>query len=420
MRAALADAGLRAEVLARDAAVPADARALLLAPDGSVRSHRLDEARSLIGRGGSVLCWAAPREPEAGDDAWLAGQILIQHGALVSERLAVLATAARLWFALGGSDGSAPAGVRLRGRPSGLRTRLREALERSGVPPATGRSPGAFEVVAGEDGVVAARGRGGRLASAGSVDDLALALGLLRSAAWHPDGGPAEPDIDAEVLAQIVRPPARLLSETASKRLLGAAGIPAPAERLCGSASEAARFAAELDGPVVLKLVRPGLERKREAGVVIAGVSGAAAVRRAYHELVRTSEAWGPPPHLGVLVSATVEGGARLWCVFGRRAGFGRVLLVGAGDAPAGGPSRALALPFGPGQVRRVVEDVLADAGETARAAVAEALVRLGALFEAGGELLGRLEVHPLVVPAGSARGLALDALAAVVGDPPG
>jgi acyl-CoA synthetase (NDP forming) len=67
----------------------------------------------------------------------------------------------------------------------------------------------------------------------------------------EPDVEPERSDIDL-----IVRPPARLLSETASKRIVKAFGVDAPREQLCQSPSEAVRFAGTLGTPVTLKLFR--------------------------------------------------------------------------------------------------------------------------------------------------------------------
>jgi hypothetical protein len=413
VRAALEAAGLEAVVLGRGAAVPEDARALLLAPGGSPASRHLAEARAVSDRGGAVCCWSTGAPATVEGDDWIAFQILAQNGAFVSPSLPVLATALRLWFALGGPGGVLGA-VRLRGKPSGLKTRLLEALARAGVPLTQGRAPGAIELLAGDDGTVAIAKPGGRPEPAGAIDELAGALALLRSRGAILREAVSVPAVDTDIVGQIVRPPSRLLSEVASKRLLFAAGIRAPAERLCGSASDAARFAAEIDGPVVLKLVRPGLEGKAAAGAVITGVSGAATVRRAYHELARLGEELGPPRPLGVLVAATVGGGSRLWCVARRHPAFGWVLLLGPGDAPASAPARALAMPLGPGRAWRALAELLPAAGEPALRAMDMALAGLSALIGSGGELLGRIEIHPLVVPDGGAEAVALDAIAGI------
>ncbi len=414
VRSALSAAGLRAVVLGQRDSVPAEVRALLLVPGGSLASHRIAEARAVSERGGLVFCWSTEASATTAGDDWIALQILAQHGALVFSRLPALALAARLWFTMGEPREPAPRAVRLHGRSSGLKNRLQEALARVGVPLARTRAAGVLDLVVGDDGTVTIAASGGRPAPAGGLDEISSALALLRCGVEAPTKPVAIPPVDMDVIGQIVRPPARLLSEVASKRLLFAAGIRAPAERLCGSASDAARFAAELDGPVVLKLVRPGLERKKEAGAVITAVSGAATVRRAYHDLARLGGELGPPRPLGVLVAATVEGGCRLWCTTRRHPDFGLVLTLGRGDAPAPVPERAVSFPLGPGHARRVLAGLLPDADEAALAAFDEAVSRLGALLEAAGDMLERIEVHPLVVPPDGGEAVALDAVAEV------
>jgi acetyl-CoA synthetase (ADP-forming) len=77
----------------------------------------------------------------------------------------------------------------------------------------------------------------------------------------------------------------RTLNEQQAKRLLAAAGIPVTREQLAGSAEEAARIAAQIGFPVVLKAQARGLSHKSEAGGVALGLASAEAVRSAFRDI---------------------------------------------------------------------------------------------------------------------------------------
>jgi acyl-CoA synthetase (NDP forming) len=65
------------------------------------------------------------------------------------------------------------------------------------------------------------------------------------------------------------------LSESESKRLLAAFGVPVVADRLVADPEEAAAAADEFGGPVVVKLCGAAITHKTERGLVRLGVEGA-------------------------------------------------------------------------------------------------------------------------------------------------
>ena len=71
-----------------------------------------------------------------------------------------------------------------------------------------------------------------------------------------------------------------VLTEAEAKALLARYGVPRPAEALVTSAEEAAVAAAEIGGPVALKVQSPDITHKTEAGAVALGVVGEAARSR--------------------------------------------------------------------------------------------------------------------------------------------
>jgi acetyltransferase len=242
----------------------------------------------------------------------------------------------------------------------------------------------------------------------------ALALLCSRPAV---DAAPAPPAIpaDADVVELIVRPPARLLSETASKRLVQAFGIALPREALSASPTESARIAAELGEPVVLKLVRPQTSGKADLGAVVIGVRGPARIRRVHHELERLGASLGPPAPLGVLVASEVADGARFWIASAPHAELGAVVLGGTGDRPSPAPGFALKAPATEDDAARAIARAAPQLATPQRTALAAAVARFSSLVSTLGARIDRAEIHPLVAPP-SGPAVALDALIGVAG----
>jgi acetyltransferase len=82
-----------------------------------------------------------------------------------------------------------------------------------------------------------------------------------------------------------------LLTETESKQLLAAYGIPVVETKIATSEEEAAEIAKEIAGPVVLKVFSETITHKSDVGGVKLGLRGATAVRRAYREIERNCRA---------------------------------------------------------------------------------------------------------------------------------
>jgi acyl-CoA synthetase (NDP forming) len=117
------------------------------------------------------------------------------------------------------------------------------------------------------------------------------------------------------------------LSEHDAKAALSAYGIPVTEDRLVTSAAEAAKAAAAIGFPVVMKACSPDLAHKSDLGLVVVGVTSAADVRRTYADLVDRS----PVELDGVLVCPMAEPGVE--CVVGvsRDPLFGPVVMFGLG-----------------------------------------------------------------------------------------
>jgi acyl-CoA synthetase (NDP forming) len=138
----------------------------------------------------------------------------------------------------------------------------------------------------------------------------------------------------AAVLAQALAGGPRWLTLPEAARLLGCYGLPVARWQLAGSPEQAGQAAAELDGPVALKAVAPGLLHKTEAGAVRLGLEGSGAVTRAAAGMARDLEAAGLHPE-GFVVQQMVSGVAELLVGVVHDPTFGPVVAVGAGGTSA-------------------------------------------------------------------------------------
>jgi acyl-CoA synthetase (NDP forming) len=155
---------------------------------------------------------------------------------------------------------------------------------------------------------------------------LALAglCGLSAARALPPPSPalPAAPPLD----------PARIATEHGAKAVLAEAGVPVPAERLVGSAAEAAEAAAAIGFPVVLKIASPDLPHKTEVGGVALDLGDPAAVAAAHDAMIARVRTAAPDARIeGVLVAPMLRGGVELILGAKRDPVFGPVVLVGLG-----------------------------------------------------------------------------------------
>jgi acetyl-CoA synthetase (ADP-forming) len=122
--------------------------------------------------------------------------------------------------------------------------------------------------------------------------------------------------------------PRGLLNENQAKRLLAAAGVPVTKERLARDAEDAARIAAEIGFPVVLKAQARELSHKSDIGGVVLNLSSQQEVRDAFRAIADRVKSFQLE---GCLVQEMVKGDAEI--IVGSRwdEQFGAMLLVGIG-----------------------------------------------------------------------------------------
>ncbi len=242
--------------------------------------------------------------------------------------------------------------------------------------------------------------------------------GLLNHGPLQPGSGPA-PQVPPPVLDPVRR--ARWTAVLAAGEARGPAlggllrdyGIAVARTRAAVSDAEALAAAAEIGYPVVLKTDEPGIAHKSDAGGVVLGLAGPAALAAAYQDLAE---------RLGrrVLVCQTIPAGPELSLGLARDHELGPLLVVGAGGVLVELlADRAVALPpVGPEQARELVGQLrvaalLAGArGQPAADldAVVAAVTALSQLAAELGDALEALDINPLIC--GPHGAVAVDALA--------
>ena len=139
-----------------------------------------------------------------------------------------------------------------------------------------------------------------------------------------------------------------LLTEFESKQLLTAYGIPTVDTRIAKDEAEAAKLAAEIGYPVVLKLYSQTITHKTDVGGVKLDLANAAAVKRAFTAIKKSVvEKAGAKHFLGVTVQAMIKlDGYESILGSSLDPQFGPVLLFGTGGQLVEVfKDRALALP---------------------------------------------------------------------------
>ncbi|MGO8960350.1 MAG: acetate--CoA ligase family protein [Streptosporangiaceae bacterium] len=199
--------------------------------------------------------------------------------------------------------------------------------------------------------------------------------------------------------------PARPWAESTARDLLSAAGIPVVPGRLARSADEAVAAARDVGGTVAIKITSAGLSHKSDIGGVVLGLSGEAAVRNGYAQVVAAGQAHNAGNE--VLVTAMRTGGVEVLAGVTVDPGFGPVLAVGLGGiwVEVLGDASLRLLPAGPGEVRRMLGELRGlPLLQGARGGVAADLDALAEVIAGIGELacsltgLEALEVNPLWV----------------------
>lgn len=122
-----------------------------------------------------------------------------------------------------------------------------------------------------------------------------------------------------------------VLGEADTSALIEAYGIPVPPSALATDRDSAARAAAGMGFPVVIKIQSPDISHKTEAGGVRLGV-GAGEVEAAFDEIVANAKTYDPAARIeGVLIQKMMAKGHELVIGVIRDPDFGPLVMLGSG-----------------------------------------------------------------------------------------
>lgn len=223
-----------------------------------------------------------------------------------------------------------------------------------------------------------------------------------------------------ERYSAILRSGTEILSESDSKSLLEAYGIPVTKAVPARSAAEAAVIAREIGYPVVLKVLSPQITHKTDVGGVALNIRTEEALSLAFDEVVSSARKAAPQAEIqGVTVQKMIylADGVEMIAGAKKDATFGTVLMVGAGGITAElYRDRALGLPpLNERLARRMLESLKSWPLLTGYRGkppanidrLTEILIRLSYLIANNPEI-NELDINPLFVSA--TQVIALDA----------
>lgn len=204
--------------------------------------------------------------------------------------------------------------------------------------------------------------------------------------------------------SEILRGAAEVLTDQESKVVLRGFGFEVTRQAVANSASGAAGFADRIGYPVVLKALSPDLRRRSDVGGVVLALSTAAAVRRAYAQIIDSLEKEAPTARIdGVLVAEMIGAGLDIRCG-GRKLASGDTVLYGqitSGSHPAA-PSVALhplspedALAFAHAIISRASTLSLRRRSDPDVSGLASLLLRLSTVFSEAGDRMLTVDLGP-------------------------
>ena len=136
---------------------------------------------------------------------------------------------------------------------------------------------------------------------------------------------------DAGLAADLTTAP-EAIAEHQAMQLLARGGIKAVSGILVTTGDEAAKAAAQISGPVALKIQSPDLPHKSAAGGVALAITGANAARQAFETIQTRVTANAPDARiLGTLVQPMARPGLEMILGISNSSGFGPMLMAGFG-----------------------------------------------------------------------------------------
>jgi acyl-CoA synthetase (NDP forming) len=122
------------------------------------------------------------------------------------------------------------------------------------------------------------------------------------------------------------------LTAPEAKAICEAYGIAVPQEAVASSAADAAKLAAGIGFPVVMKIVSPQILHKTEAGGVVVGVASTTAAQEAFNTIVANARKYDPQATIdGVQVQQMLTGGQEVIIGAVSDPAFGKLVAFGLG-----------------------------------------------------------------------------------------
>ncbi|MBM3504182.1 MAG: acetate--CoA ligase family protein [Alphaproteobacteria bacterium] len=216
--------------------------------------------------------------------------------------------------------------------------------------------------------------------------------------------------MDAALARSVVREaPDRILGERESKRVLAAHGIATTREVLARSAAEAVEHFRSFRGPVALKIAATGISHKSDVGGVRLDLHDDTQVATAFAAITAAVRAARPDIAIsGVLVQEMVAPGVELILGSSRDTTYGPVLALGIGGVLAeyGVPPVLRLPPLDHAEARSMIDalpyrrvlDGVRGRSPVAVEALIETLVRFSWLVSDLADVVGEIDVNPLIV----------------------
>ncbi|MGD8429089.1 MAG: bifunctional acetate--CoA ligase family protein/GNAT family N-acetyltransferase [Ectothiorhodospiraceae bacterium] len=157
---------------------------------------------------------------------------------------------------------------------------------------------------------------------------------LLETPPSVPEEFDYDPDRVRDLMAKALQDEREWLTEPEAKAVLAAYGVPVVATHIAADPESAAAKAAEIGGPVALKILSPDITHKTDVGGVDLDLQGPAAVRHSAEQMLERINAAKPDARIeGFSVQPMVRrpGAYELIAGMTTDAQFGPVLLFGQG-----------------------------------------------------------------------------------------
>src|SRR5215471_7952710 len=139
-------------------------------------------------------------------------------------------------------------------------------------------------------------------------------------------------DAVRKVLDQVKADKRTSLTAPEGKLVCDAYGIPVPKEGVAKSAAEAAKIAAAIGFPVVMKIVSPDILHKTEAGGVVVGVKSASEAEKSYETILASAKKYKAAAKIdGVQVQQMLAGGTEVIVGSITDGSFGKLVAFGLG-----------------------------------------------------------------------------------------